>query len=259
MADQRVVEGPQFVIARIEQGREPARGEDRVHAKLRASGMRGLAFGADERAQTTFVSCEDRVVGRLADNDQVGSWLLLRESPRAAAVNLLVGDEHHDQRAAPVVPLQREETAGLGHGHDRSLGVTSASAEQLAVALRQTKRIAGPAAADRNGVHMRVESETGSLAIVDSSDDIGAAVRNGTNLRGEADGLELGRKQGGGLDLPSRRVLRVDRDEPLKQASEPSDVGGIQVLDKQLSYSFEVAGAPARILSATDRGPTTAA
>ena len=72
---------------------------------------------------------------------------------------------------------------------------------------------------------MRVESETGSGAIVDPPDDIGAAVCNGTNLSGEADGLELGRKEGGGLRLPSRRVLRVDGDEPLKQASEPSDIG----------------------------------
>ena len=49
--------------------------------------------------------------------------------------------------------------------------------------------------------------------------------RNRANLSGEADGLELGREQGGGLDLPSGRVLRVDGDEPLKQASEPSDIG----------------------------------
>ena len=72
---------------------------------------------------------------------------------------------------------------------------------------------------------MRVEGETGSVAVVDPPDDIGAAVRNRANLRGEADGFELGREEGGGLDLPSRRVLRVDRDEPFKQASEPSDIG----------------------------------
>ena len=121
--------------------------------------------------------------------------------------------------------MRREETAGLGHGHDRPLRVTSASAEKLAVALRQTKRIAGPASADRNGVHMRVESETGSVAIVDSPDDIGAAVRDRANLGGKADGLELGREKRGGLDLPSRRVLRVDGDEPFKKAGEASDIG----------------------------------
>ena len=121
--------------------------------------------------------------------------------------------------------LRREQTARLGHGHDRPLGVASAPAEQLAVALRQTKRIAGPAAADRNGVHMRVEGETGAVAIVDSPDDIGAAVRDGANLSGEADGFELSREQCGGLRLASRRVLRVDGDEPLEQADEPSDIG----------------------------------
>ena len=72
---------------------------------------------------------------------------------------------------------------------------------------------------------MRVEGETGSGAVVDSPHDIGAAISNRANLDREADGLELGRQQGGGLDLPSRRVLRVDRDELLKQASQASDVG----------------------------------
>jgi hypothetical protein len=124
-----------------------------------------------------------------------------------------------------VVPLRREEPPCLGHGDDRSFGVTSAAAEQLAVALREMKRIAAPAAADRNGVHMRVEGETGSVAVVDTPDDIGAAVRNGTNLRREADRFELGREESGGLDLPPWRVLRVDRHEPFKQASEASDVG----------------------------------
>ena len=124
-----------------------------------------------------------------------------------------------------MVPLQREEPPGFGHGHDRALGVTSASTEQLAVALRQTKRIAGPAAANRNGVHMRVEGETGSLAIVDPSNDIGAAVSNRANFGDEADRFEFGGEESGGLNLPSRRVLRVDLDEPLKQPSEPSDVG----------------------------------
>ena len=122
-------------------------------------------------------------------------------------------------------PLRREETAGLGHGHDRSLGVTSASAEQLAVALRQAKRIAGPAAPNRNRIHMRVESETGSLAIVDPPHDIGAAVRNRANLGREAHGLKLGRQKRGGLDLPPWRVLRIDGDEPLEEAREPSDIG----------------------------------
>ena len=81
MADQRMGLGPQFAIARVEQGHEAARSEDRIHAELRAAGMRGLALGADKRPQTPFMSCEDGVVGRLADNDQVGLWLLLRESP----------------------------------------------------------------------------------------------------------------------------------------------------------------------------------
>ena len=121
--------------------------------------------------------------------------------------------------------LRREQTTGLGHGHDRPLRVASASAEQLAVALRQTKRIAGPAAADRNGVHMRVERETRAVAIVDSTDNIGAAVRDGANLSGEADGFELSREERGGLRLASRRVLRVDGDEPLEKACEPRDIG----------------------------------
>ena len=72
---------------------------------------------------------------------------------------------------------------------------------------------------------MRVESETRAGAVVDSPDDICAAVREGTNLGRKADGLELGRKKRGGLRLPSRRVLRVDGDEPFKQASEASDIG----------------------------------
>src|ERR1700729_3899603 len=102
-----MVEGSQFTVARVEQGRELARGKDRVHAKFRTPGMRRLAFGADERAQTPFVSREDGIVGRLADNDQVGRWLLLCESAGSAAVDLFVSDEHHDQRAAPMVPLRR--------------------------------------------------------------------------------------------------------------------------------------------------------
>ena len=72
---------------------------------------------------------------------------------------------------------------------------------------------------------MRVERETGAVAVVDAADDIRAAVRNRANLGREADGLELGREERGGLDLPSRRVLRVDGDEPLEQAREPSDIG----------------------------------
>ena len=72
---------------------------------------------------------------------------------------------------------------------------------------------------------MRVEGETGSVAIVDPPNDIAAAVSNWANLSREAVGLELGRKQGGGLDLPSGRVLRIDGDEPLKKASKPSDIG----------------------------------
>ena len=72
---------------------------------------------------------------------------------------------------------------------------------------------------------MRVESETGAGAVVDSPDDICAAVRNGTNLSGETDGFELGRKKRGGLRLASRWVLRVDGDEPLEEAREASDIG----------------------------------
>ena len=41
----------------------------------------------------------------------------------------------------------------------------------------------------------------------------------------EADRFEFGGEESSGLNLPSRRVLRVDLDEPLKQASEPSDIG----------------------------------
>jgi hypothetical protein len=72
---------------------------------------------------------------------------------------------------------------------------------------------------------MRVESETRAGAIVDPPDDICATVCYGTDLSGEADGFELGRKQRGRLDLPSWRVLRVDGDESLKEAGEPSDIG----------------------------------
>jgi hypothetical protein len=72
---------------------------------------------------------------------------------------------------------------------------------------------------------MRVEGETRAGAIIDPPDDICAAVSNGTNLCHEPDGLELGREEGGGLGLPSWRVLRVDGDESLKEASKPSDIG----------------------------------
>jgi hypothetical protein len=71
---------------------------------------------------------------------------------------------------------------------------------------------------------MRVESETGSGAIIDAANDIRAPIRHGTNLSGEAGSREVGCEKRGGLDLPSGRVLRVDCDEPLKEASEASDV-----------------------------------
>ena len=70
MADERMGLGPQFAVARVEQGHEVAGSEDRIDAKLRASGMRRLAFGADERPQTSFVSRKDGIVGGLADNDK---------------------------------------------------------------------------------------------------------------------------------------------------------------------------------------------
>ena len=182
VADQRMVEGPQLAITCVEHRHELARREDRIHAELRAAGMRGLTFGADERPQTTFVRGEDGVVGRLADNDQVGlgsCFASAREPPpliSSSATNIRIS-----------VPRQRsrsrgEEPASLSHGRDRTLGVASASAEKLAVPLRQAKRIAGPAAADWDRVHMRVEGETGAVAIVDSADDIRAAIREGTNL-----------------------------------------------------------------------------
>ena len=121
--------------------------------------------------------------------------------------------------------MRGEQTAGFDHSHNRALGVASASAEELAVALRQTKRIARPTATDGNGVHMRVESETGAVAVVEPADDIRAAIRKGTNLCREADGLELGVKESSGLRLPAGRVLRVDGDEPLEETNEASDVG----------------------------------
>ena len=113
-----------------------------------------------------------------------------------------------------------------------ALGVAGASAEELAVALGQTKRIARPAAADRHGVHMRVEGEAGAVAVVDAADDIGAALGEGTHLGREADGLEFGREQRRGLGLASGRVLRVDGDEPFEQARKASDVGRGRRLDK---------------------------
>src|SRR5580698_4897688 len=145
-----MVERPQFAIARVENGCELACSEDRVHTQFRPAGMRRLAFGADERTQTPFVSREDGVVGRLADHDQVRPRFLLRERPRAAAVSLLVSDEHDYQRATPQLPPRREETSRLGHGRNRALGVTSAPTEKLALPLRQTKRVARPAAARGN-------------------------------------------------------------------------------------------------------------
>jgi hypothetical protein len=72
---------------------------------------------------------------------------------------------------------------------------------------------------------MRIESEAGAGAVVDSSDNIGPAIREGANLCNEANGLELGCKKRGGLRLPSRRILRVDADEPRKEVHEASDVG----------------------------------
>jgi hypothetical protein len=120
------------------------------------------------------------------------------------------------------VPRHRSRCDG-GDGRPRQsphrpLRVTSASAEELAVLPRQMKRIAAPAAADQNCVHMRVESETRAGGVIDTLDDICAVVRNGSNLSGEADGFELERKKRGGLRLACRRVLRVDGDEPLKGA-----------------------------------------
>ncbi len=188
--------------------------------------MRRLALGADERPQAAFVRREDGVVGWLADDDQVGPGLLLREHPRAAAIDLLIGDKHHDQRAPPKVSLRGEETTGLGHGHNRALGVAGSAPEQLAVALDQTKRIACPTAANRNGVDVRVERETGAVAIVNPADDIRAAIRDKMNFRSEADGLEVGREERSGLLLPSGRVLSVDGDKLLEQAGEARHVRG---------------------------------
>ena len=106
---------------------------------------------------------------------------------------------------------------------------------------------------------MRVEGETRSGAVVDPPDDIGAAVCKRANLRGEADGFELRRKEGGGLDLPSRWVLRVDRDEPLEEAqsaerhrAHPSPVQATSLLLRDR-------GCAALVLSGTGRGQTTAA
>jgi hypothetical protein len=94
---------------------------------------------------------------------------------------------------------------------------------------------------------MRVEGETGAIAAADSADDICAAIPKGANLCNEADGLELGRKERGGLRFSAGRVLRVDGDEPLKEVRQASDVGR-----KQLFYSFDLpAGAfSARLLAA---------
>ena len=69
--------GSQLAVARVEQGHKMAGGEDCVDAEFRAAGMCRLALGADERSQASLVGHKDRVVGRLADNDEVGLWLLL--------------------------------------------------------------------------------------------------------------------------------------------------------------------------------------
>ena len=50
--------------------------------------------------------------------------------------------------------------------------------------------IAGPAAANGNRVHMRVESETRASAVVDPPENIGAAVRQRAYLCGETHGFE---------------------------------------------------------------------
>src|SRR5271166_3159092 len=103
MADERMGLGSQLAVARVEQGHEVAGGEDRVDAKLRAAGMRRLAFGADERPQTSLVSRKDRVVGGLANHDKIDLRLLLHQRPGAAAVDLLVCNERQEQLAAPTV------------------------------------------------------------------------------------------------------------------------------------------------------------
>ena len=59
-------------VARVEDRHQPPGGDDRVHAEFRAAGMRGFAFGADHRPQAAFVGGEHRIVGRFADDDEIG-------------------------------------------------------------------------------------------------------------------------------------------------------------------------------------------
>ena len=122
--------GSELAVALVEQGHEVAGGEDGIDAELRAPGMRRLAIRADERPQTSLVSRKDRVVRRLADHDKIGLRLLLHQRPRAAAVDLLVGDERQKQRAAPSVAPRGQQPPRLDHGRDRPLGVAGAAAQR---------------------------------------------------------------------------------------------------------------------------------
>jgi hypothetical protein len=71
VANEGMVLGPELAVVLVEQGHQMASGEDRVYAELWAAGMRRPALGADERPQAALVRGADRVVRRLADDDQI--------------------------------------------------------------------------------------------------------------------------------------------------------------------------------------------
>ena len=75
---------------------------------------------------------------------------------------------------------------------------------------------------------MRVEGEAGAGAVVEPRDDIRPAFREGPDLCCEAHAVELGREQRRSFGFSPRRILGVDRDEPLEQADEAARLCGLR-------------------------------
>ena len=81
------------------------------------------------------------------------------------------------RRAAcpPAAAVLRQPAHGLQHRRHRSLGVAGAAAVEPAAALAQHERIAGPPGAGGHHVDVRVEGEGRARAVVEHTDDVGAA------------------------------------------------------------------------------------